>query len=201
MLQNTISPVECLNSFPRVAGVVRTSLAYCTPPQLGYKLDDSVAQALYVLFLLLGRFTTLGPISITVPRSQINDLNNALNGALILPLVMHPIFCGFTFLVMVCAIVAACSRNRGLGICIMLLAVFTLVLTTILFIIDICLVAITMSRVARLSNVLHVGWGGIPWMTLAAMTCLTIGCINLYVSLMKKAAVRGPSHYFSRGWL
>jgi len=108
---------------------------------------------------------------------------------------MHPILCGLVFLVMTCAIVAAFRQTRGLNICTLLLAGFTLVLTTILFIVDICLVAITMSRVTHLSEHLHVGWGAIPWMTLAAECCLMLGCVTLYLSFLRGRRSRKTETY------
>jgi len=108
---------------------------------------------------------------------------------------MHPIFCSFAFLVMVCAIATAFRQNRGLGICTLLLAGFTLVLTIMLLIIDICLVIITISRVQHLSDHLHVGWGAIPWMTLAAVACLKLGCITLYMSLLRSKPSRKTGTY------
>lgn len=175
-----------------------TTSGYCTPPRLGYKIDSSVAQVLYVFFLLLCRFTTLGAHSTNRARSQIDDLTNALDNALTIPLVMHPIFCAFAFLVMICAIAVAFRQTRGLGICTLLLAGFTLVLTTILFIIDVCLVAITKSRVQHLSDNLHVGWGAIPWMTLAAAVCLMFGSITLFMSFMRSRRSRSVSLLFPR---
>ena len=106
---------------------------------------------------------------------------------------MHPMLCGFVFLVMTFVIIAAFRQKRGLEICTLLLAGFTLVLTTILFIIDICLVAITMSRVTHLSEHLHVGWGAIPWMTLVAVVCLMLGCITLSASFLRGRRSRSVS--------
>jgi len=155
----------------QVVGLDHTTSGYCTPPRLGYKIDSRVTQLLRI------------------------DLADSLDDALTLPLVLHPIICGFVFLVVIFVAVTALRQHRGLGICTLLLAGFALVLTMISFIIDICLVAITRSRVTRVSNNLHVGWGAIPWMVLVAAICLMIGCVTFFLSFLKNRRSRKNETY------
>jgi SUR7/PalI family len=126
-------------------------------------------------------------------RSRIDDLANVIDGALTFALVLHPILCGLAFLAMICATAAAFRQHRGLGVCALLLAGFTALLATISFIIDLCLVATTKSRVEHISDNLHVGWGAITWMTLTAAICLWIGSVTLCLTFLRSKRSKSVS--------
>jgi len=163
----------CISSVvEQLVGVDHTTPGSCSSPRLGYKVDSKITQLL-----------------------RIDDLANVIDGALTFALVLHPILCGLAFFAMICATAAAFRQHRSLGVCALLLAGFTALLATISFIIDLCLVATTKSRVEHISDNLHVGWGAITWMTLTAAICLWIGSVTLCLTFLRSKRSKKTETY------
>ncbi|KAJ3476496.1 hypothetical protein NLI96_g11118 [Meripilus lineatus] len=118
-------------------GVDHSTNVVCTNVTLGYKLDDTVAAALHV-----------------------DDIENAISRTITAVLVLHPIACALSFLTLLVLLMirrnsAALSRPAYLSI--VGVAFITALLTTIVFLIDVILVAITRNAVN--SDNINVGWG------------------------------------------
>jgi len=148
-------------------GLHDDTAATCSPKRLGYNFDSTVQAVL--------RQSGYDP--------------NAISKGLTVVLVLHPIACGFAFLFLLATLFTLVRRNsgirRGASFCIILLGLFTALLSTIVFLVDVILVAIVRSNIKKdTDNIVTVGWGNAVWMTLGATIALWLAlvsaCLNVF---------------------
>ncbi|KAI0341731.1 pali-domain-containing protein [Trametopsis cervina] len=151
--------------------------ATCSSPHLGYNFDSNVQSAL--------RQTGFDP--------------NAISKGLTAVLVLHPITCGFAFLFLLASLYALSRRTvglrRGLSCCVVLLGLLTALLSTVIFLIDVILVAVVRSRIKKdTDGIVSLGWGNAVWMTLGATVALWLAlvsaCLDVFRGHRKRSAAR-----------
>jgi len=154
-----------------VAGISQdTSSEQCSKPKLGYDFDDNVKRALNV--------------------SGVNS--SAISRALAAVLVLHPIACGLTFLAFLTSLFILRWRGGGSS---RVASIFTLVigliaalLTTVVFLIDVIMVAVVRNRIRDETDGDVTGtWGNGVWMTLGATVALWAALVGACVGF-----IRGP---------
>jgi len=162
-----LSPIQL-----SVAGIQHSSASYCTKPRLGFRFDSRVADAL------------------RVSRSE-----NLINRSLTAVLVLHPIACIFTFATLSISLFLLYHRRTdrsvrahtslSLGI-----LIFTAFLTTLVFFIDIVLVAVVRNKINNASDgVLTLTWGNAVWMSLAATIALWSAILTHVFTRRRKSKV------------
>jgi len=137
-----------------VVGINHSTKAECSKPHLGYTFDKTVAQALHV-----------------------SGFDNLISRTSTAALVLHPIVAGLTFLTLLISLFILRRGSNGtsrlpslitLGV-----GILTAVLATIVFLIDVILVALVRHRVHNETNGdLVLNWGNAVWMTLGATIAL-----------------------------
>ncbi|KAG9102358.1 hypothetical protein FRC07_010239, partial [Ceratobasidium sp. 392] len=129
---------------------------FCTPPKLGYTVDDAVLQ-------LTGQ---VGLAKVAL---------KALMGILIL----HPIACGLVFLSLLASLITTWNPKRSLNIISLIGAILAAVAATIVFVIDIILIPIARAKVEDATKgSLTVGFGNATWMTVVSAALLWLGVIG-----------------------
>ncbi|TDL27367.1 pali-domain-containing protein [Rickenella mellea] len=138
---------------------INATPAECTKAHLGYRLDNTVANALHV-------------------SSLVNILSKGVTAALVL----HPIACGLTFLALVFSLMllrrpsAGTRISSALTLGMSLLAAF---ITTIVFLIDVIFVAVVRKDVRKATDGIVTGsYGPVVWMALGATILLWISCVG-----------------------
>jgi len=132
---------------------------YCSKAKVGYDIDPVILQLI-----------------------QDNRIETILVGSLTYALIIHPIACGLTLLLIIPPTVRLFRDTMPgfVAICTLLLSILPAIITTVIFVIDIVLVIIAQSRIdAATGGTLVVSWGPAVWMTCAAMICLWLGIIGL----------------------
>ncbi|CAE7228490.1 unnamed protein product [Rhizoctonia solani] len=128
----------------------------CTPPKLGYTVDDAVLQ-------LTGQ----------------KDLAKIALKALMGILILHPIACGLVFLSLLASLITTWRPVRALNVISLIAVILAAVASTIVFVIDIVLIPIARQKVEEATkNALTVAVGNAAWMTLAAAAALWLGVIG-----------------------
>ncbi|CAK5277452.1 unnamed protein product [Mycena citricolor] len=143
-----------------VVGIHHNTAAECSPHHLGYTFDGPVSQALHV-----------SGIENTISRS--------LTGALALNIVVVVL----TFITLLISLFMLRRGRNGTSRLPSLLALgaglLTALLTTILFLIDVILVALVRNRVKKdTDGAVNLNWGNAVWMTLAATVLLWIATVG-----------------------
>ncbi|KAF9780559.1 pali-domain-containing protein [Thelephora terrestris] len=138
----------------------------CSTPKLGYQLDSATARAL-----------------------QLADLTNIVSKALTVPLVLHPIACVLAFLSFIVTLFALFRRRRHFetygterdgrsrftSIITFAIILPAAILTTVVFIVDVVLVAIARNKLRDAldgSRSIQLTWDSGVWMTLVATLAL-----------------------------
>jgi len=150
-----ISPVQV-----SIVGIDKTTAGECSKAALGYTFDETVASAL-----------------------RVSGLENLISRTLTAVLVLHPIACALTFLALTVSIVTLLKRRNSVAAASRISALVTMVLgglaallTTIVFLIDVSLVAIVRRKVNN-SN-LTLTWGNAVWMALGATILLWFSVVG-----------------------
>ncbi|CAG8654917.1 2850_t:CDS:2, partial [Acaulospora colombiana] len=109
--------------------------------------------------------------------SDLQGLEDAINGGLTFALVLNPIACGVTFLTLLFAIWFAWRQKRVAALLGVIFGVISAVLATIAFVIDITIMTVAKKNVEKLSDNFSVTYEQTTWMTLVAMILLWIAVI------------------------
>ncbi|KAJ4488107.1 pali-domain-containing protein [Lentinula aciculospora] len=146
-----------------VGGIISGSViaAECSKVHLGYSLDSTVASAL-----------SIGS----------NELANVVSETTTAALVLHPIACAMTFLTL---FVSLFMLRRGSNGTARLPSLMTLgagilatLLTTVVFLIDVIVVAVVRDHVKDNTNgIVTLDWGNAGWMTLGATIALWLSMV------------------------
>jgi len=160
-----ISPVQVT-----VLGIHRNTAAECTKPSLGYTFDKAVGNALHV-----------------------SGFENLISRTTTAALVLHPVACSLTFLAL---LVSLFMLRRSSGTSRVFSALTTIfgglaaLVTTVVFLIDVSLVAIVKNRID--SSDLTLNWGNAVWMALGATIAIWVSiagaCWGIIARRHKKPA-------------
>ncbi|THH01992.1 hypothetical protein EW145_g6820 [Phellinidium pouzarii] len=150
----------CISSVEtKVLGqVVAGASGKCSKAHLGYTLDSTVTNAL-----------------------GIGKISNTLSRSLTAVLVLHPITCGLTFVMLVVSLflLARPTPRRlcaGLSLSVSILAA---AVTTAVFLIDVIFVAVVRDKLDKQTKGgVKATWGNATWMMLAATILLWASCVS-----------------------
>ncbi|KAG9084443.1 hypothetical protein FS749_005232 [Ceratobasidium sp. UAMH 11750] len=150
----------CLGAYKfNQSGAKWDNTGMCTPPRLGYTVDDAVLQL----------------------TGQVGLAKIALK-ALMGILVLHPIACGLVFLSLVTSLITTWNPKRALNVVSLLGVILAAVAATIVSVIDIVLIPIARTKVEEATKgSLTVVFGNATWMTVAAAGVLWLGVIGASV--------------------
>jgi len=136
-----------------VVGINHDSAGECSKAHLGYTFNKTVGDALHI-----------------------SGFENLISRTLTAALVLHPVACGLTFLAFVISLAMLRRGTTGSRIASTLTlatAGLAALITTIIFLIDVILVAVVRKRVNDHSNGdVTLNWGNAVWMTLGATVAL-----------------------------
>jgi hypothetical protein len=143
-----------------VLGIDRSSSAECSKRHLGYTFDSTVANALHA-----------------------DAVENLISRTTTAALVLHPIACVLTFLTLLISLFILRRGSNGTSRIPSLLTVgvgsLATFFTTLVFLIDVILVAVVRKRVRNATDGdLDLVWGNAVWMTLAAAIALWCSMIG-----------------------
>ncbi|KAI0093599.1 pali-domain-containing protein [Irpex rosettiformis] len=154
----------------------------CSHPRLGYNFDQN-AQSL------------LSPSS-----NQTGTNPKAISKGLTVVLVLHPIVCALTFVFLVLTLYLLFRRNkivhaRTIPIFILSFGISTPLLSTVVFLIDVILVAVVRSSIKKQTNgAISIVWGNGVWMALGASVALWVAeasaCLGVLVGRRNRRAGR-----------
>ncbi|KAJ7632519.1 pali-domain-containing protein [Roridomyces roridus] len=137
-----------------IVGVSRDTAAACSKRHLGYTFDQTVASVLHA-----------------------TEIENAISKTLTAVLALHPVVTGLTFGTLLISLFMLRRGSNGTSRLPSLLALgfglITAFLATVVFLIDVILVAVVHHRVHKdTDGVIDLKWGNAVWMTLA---CPNVG--------------------------
>lgn len=150
-----------------VFGIDRTEPGECSEAKIGWTIDQRLVDLLHL-----------------------EGLQDAVNSGLTLALVLNPIACGITFLILLFVLWFAWRQTRLsaiIGVCV---GVVAAILTTIAFVIDIVVMTLVKKNVENVSSNFHVTYGQTTWMTLVAMILTWIGIILFCIAGFRGRRVR-----------
>jgi len=164
----------CISSLDvSVIGIDHDTAAQCSKAKLGYTFDSAVSSALHV-----------------------SGLENAISHTLTAVLVLHPIACGLTFLALLTSLFIVRRHyqtryqsdytqvSRIASLLTLGTGLIAALLTTIVFLIDVILVAIVRSHVnGAVHGDLSFNWGNAVWMALGATIALWIALVGACAGL------------------
>ncbi|EIN07466.1 pali-domain-containing protein [Punctularia strigosozonata HHB-11173 SS5] len=148
----------------KVVGISENTDAFCSPKKLGYTFDDRLMSAL-----------------------GIDHISNLISKALTAALVLHPIACALTFVALFFSLfMLHRSRTGGVdagsrvaSLLTFFSAFLAALITTVVFLIDVILVAVVRHRVHKDSDgVLTLSWGNAVWMALGATVALWLSLLG-----------------------
>lgn len=163
--------------------------ATCSSPRLSYNFDANVQNAL--------RATGYDP--------------NAISQGLTTVLVLHPISayacslgciclrsltllsitaCGFAFFFLLTTLYTLARRDvalkRGLSCCFIFVGLLTAISSTVIFLVDVILVAVVRSRIKKdTDGVVSLGWGNGVWMALGATIALWLALVSATLGVLR----------------
>ncbi|KIK59769.1 hypothetical protein GYMLUDRAFT_44220 [Collybiopsis luxurians FD-317 M1] len=147
-----------------VAGIFSDSVtsAECSPAHLGYSFDGTVA-----------RFLNLNS----------NQLVRVLSKTTTAALVLHPIACALTFLTMLVSLFMLRRGSNGTArlpsLLTLIVGTLATLLTTIVFLIDVILVAVVRNHVKNdTDGDVTLNWGNAVWMVLGATVALWLAMVG-----------------------
>ncbi|KAJ7710011.1 actin cortical patch SUR7/pH-response regulator pali [Mycena rosella] len=134
--------------------------AECSKPHLGYSFDSTVATALHV-----------------------DKFENLISKSLTAALALHPLVVALTFVTLLISLFMLRRGSNGTSrlpsLLALIMGVLTASLTTIVFIIDVALVALVRKHVHNdTDGVLTLNWGNAVWLTLTAAILLWIANVG-----------------------
>jgi hypothetical protein len=137
-------------------GISRTQAGRCSPKKLGYTFDSTLLDV-----------------------TGLDDLGNVIVHGLTLVLILHPIACVLTFITFLVSLHAVARVHRVTSFITTGIGIFAAILTTIVFLIDVILVAVARSRIRNASDgAITITWGNAVWMTLGATIALWAACVG-----------------------
>ncbi|KAF8921404.1 actin cortical patch SUR7/pH-response regulator pali [Mucidula mucida] len=155
-----------------IAAFDDSSSAFCSSAKLGYTFDQNVAKALYVL-----QVCSMHPFKV-ITISQVDDFTDLISRTTAAALVLHPVACGLSFLALLVSLfMLRRGDNGGISRVVSLLTLgaglLSAILTTIVFLIDVIMVAVIRNKVHDHSDGdLEMNWGNAVWMALGATIAL-----------------------------
>jgi len=143
-----------------VFGSQHDTAAECSKPKLGYTFDQTIGNALHV-----------------------SGLENAISRTLTAALVLNPVACGLTFLALIVSLGMVRRGSSGVSrvasLCTLGISILAGLITSIIFFIDIGLVASVRSKVKKdTSGDLQLNWGNAVWMVLGATLAIFASLIG-----------------------
>jgi len=139
-----------------ILGFSDSTSAECSRASLGLHVDPTLAQVL-----------------------NIKSFENSINKTLTSVLALHPVTCGLTFLALLTALYAAWRPSRRWSFITLLLAGIAALIGTIVFFIDIAVVALSEKHLKNATdNILDITWGNAVWMSLGAIIGLWAACVG-----------------------
>ncbi|KAJ6630692.1 actin cortical patch SUR7/pH-response regulator pali [Mycena sp. CBHHK59/15] len=143
-----------------IVGVNHDTAAECSKAHLGYTFDDTVANALHV-----------------------SGFENLISKSLTGVLALHPVVVALTFVTLLISLFmlrrGANGTSRLPSLLTLGIGLLTAILTTIVFLIDVILVAVVRNHVHKdTDGVLTLNWGNAVWMTLTATILLWIAMVG-----------------------
>jgi len=147
----------CISSFKgSVLGFSDSTNAQCTRASVGLHIDDKLAELL-----------------------NIKNFENTINTTLTSVLVLHPVTCALTFLALLAALHAAWRPSRRGSFLTLFIAGLATLTGTIVFIIDIAVVAVSQKDLKKATDdILDITWGNAVWMSLGALIGLWVACLG-----------------------
>jgi hypothetical protein len=137
-----------------VLGFSDSTKAECTRASVGLHVDPTLAQLLCVLH------RPSFAVPVLTPPSDIKDVENTINSTLTSVLVLHPVTCALTFLALLVALHAAWRPSRRASFLTMIIAGLAALIGTIVFFIDVAVVAISEKDLKKATDdVLDITWG------------------------------------------
>ncbi|KAF4615461.1 hypothetical protein D9613_002969 [Agrocybe pediades] len=131
----------------------------CSKAHLGYTFDSTVADAVGA-----------------------SSIQNAISRTTTAALLLHPLAAALAFLTLLVSLFILRRGSNGTSrlpsALTTGLAILTSILTTIVFLIDVIVVAVVRGRVHKASDSLDLTWGNAVWMTLGAAIALWISTIG-----------------------
>ncbi|KAJ7172579.1 pali-domain-containing protein [Mycena filopes] len=143
-----------------ILGIDHDTAGKCSKPHLGYTFDDTVAEVLHV-----------------------SGLEKAISRTLTAALALHPVVVALTFVTLLISLFMLRRGSNGTSrlpsLLALVLGLITAILTTIIFLIDVILVAEVHKHLrADTDNVLNLNWGNAVWLTLTAVILLWIANVG-----------------------
>ncbi|KAF8969969.1 actin cortical patch SUR7/pH-response regulator pali [Flammula alnicola] len=160
-----------------VVGVNRQTDGQCSKTHLGYTFDSTVANAL-----------------------NANGLENIISRTTTSVLVLHPVTAGLAFLTLLISLFILRRGSNGTSrfpsLITMGLGSFTAFLTTVVFLIDVILVAVVRKRVRDATDGrITMVWGNAVWMTLGAAVALWLSTFGACCGILGCGRRRKRSTY------
>ncbi|KAF8201655.1 pali-domain-containing protein [Pholiota molesta] len=143
-----------------VIGISKNTAAQCSRPHLGYTIDSTVANAL-----------------------NAQKLENIISRTTTAALVLHPIVAAFAFVTLLISLFILRRGSNGTSRLPSLFTTgigsLTAFLTTVVFLIDVILVAVARHRVSNATDGdITLAWGNAVWMVLGAAIALWLSTIG-----------------------
>jgi len=147
-----------------VLGSQHDTAAECSKVKLGYTFDQTLGSALHI-----------------------SGLENLISRALTVALVLNPVACGLTFLALIVSLgIARRGASRAASLSLLAVGILAGLITSIIFFIDIGLVASVRSKVKNdTSGDLQLNWGNAVWMVLVAALAIWASLIGACVGSRK----------------
>ncbi|KAJ7489811.1 pali-domain-containing protein [Mycena galericulata] len=143
-----------------IIGINHDTAAECSKTHLGYTFDSTVAKALHV-----------------------SGFENLISKSLTAVLALHPVVAALTFVTLLISLFMLRRGSNGTSrlpsLLALIMGLLTAVLTTVVFLIDVILVAVVRSHVHKdTDGALTLTWGNAVWMTLVATILLWIANVG-----------------------
>ncbi|KAJ6547464.1 actin cortical patch SUR7/pH-response regulator pali [Mycena capillaripes] len=143
-----------------IIGINHDTPAQCSKPHLGYTFDSTVAKALHV-----------------------SGFENLISKTLTAVLALHPVVVALTFVTLLISLFMLRRGSNGTSrlpsLLALIMGLITAILTTVVFLIDVILVAVVRKHVHKdTDGVLTLSWGNAVWMTLVAAILLWIANVG-----------------------
>ncbi|KAF9532270.1 actin cortical patch SUR7/pH-response regulator pali [Crepidotus variabilis] len=160
-----------------VAGINRNTAAQCSPKHLGYTFDSTVAHAL-----------------------NADEIEHVISKTSTAALVLHPIAAALAFLTLLSSLFILRRGSNGTSrlpsFCTLGVGLVATILTTIIFLIDVILVAVVRKRVKNVSDgALSLNWGNAVWLTLGATVALWLAMLGSCCGIFSRGRRSKPETY------
>ncbi|KAF9053573.1 hypothetical protein BDZ89DRAFT_1056160 [Hymenopellis radicata] len=156
-----------------IAGFDDSSAAFCSAAKLGYTFDQNVAKAL-----------------------QVDDFTDLISRTTAAALGLHPVACGLCFLALLVSLFMLrrgdnAGSSRVPSLLILGAGLLSAILTTLVFLIDVIMVAVIRNKVHDHSDGdLEMNWGSAVWMALGAMIALWLAMARSFIGMIRACGTR-----------